>query len=109
MPTKSIRTLIFIWVAWIFILFGLQAWTGMRFHVEHPDVALEWTHTDTALTYKRNKSYLNEPFMNQHVAFDSVYYLSIATVWYADPKINTGEIYGEQVPLNNAFLPFTLD
>jgi len=47
--------------------------------------------------------------MNLHVAFDSEHYLSIATVWYTDPTINNGEIYGEQVPLNYAFLPFTLD
>jgi len=105
MSPKSIRTLFFIWIAWIFILLGFQAWAGMRFQVKHPDYALEWTPIDTALTYKRDKPYLNEPFMNQQVAFDSEYYLSIATVGYADPKVSTGEISGEKVPLNYAFLP----
>jgi hypothetical protein len=105
MSNKSIRTIILIWIAWIFILLGFQAWTGMRLQVKHPDYALEWTPIDTTLTYKLNKPYLNEPFMNQQVAFDSEYYLSIATVGYADPKVSTGEINGQQVPLNYAFLP----
>jgi len=78
----------------------------MRFQVKHPDYALEWTPIDTASSYNRDKPYLNEPFMNQQVAFDSEYYLSIATVGYADPEVSTGEINGEQVPLNYAFLPF---
>jgi Gpi18-like mannosyltransferase len=105
MSSKSIRTLIFIWIAWIFILLGFQAWAGLRFQVKHPDYALEWTPIDTALSYKRDKPYLNEPFMNQQVAFDSEYYLSITTVGYADPKVSSGDINGQKVPLNYAFLP----
>ncbi|MFZ2097302.1 MAG: mannosyltransferase family protein [Anaerolineales bacterium] len=77
----------------------------MRFQVQHPDFALEWTPIDTASTYKLDKPYLDEPFMNQQVAFDSEYYLSIATVGYADPKVSSTDILGEQVPLNYAFFP----
>jgi hypothetical protein len=105
-PSRSIYNLIFIWLAWIFTLLGFQAWTAMRFQVKHPDYALEWTPIDTALTYKHDKPYLNEPFMNQQVAFDSEYYLSIATVGYADPDVSAGEIQGESIPLNYAFMPF---
>lgn len=78
----------------------------MRFQVKHPDYALEWTPIDTALTYKLDKPYLKEPFMNQQVAFDSEYYLSIATVGYADPQVTSTIIHGEKVPLNYAFMPF---
>jgi Mannosyltransferase (PIG-V) len=105
MSNQSLRTIFFIWISWIFILLGFQAWTAMRFQVKHPDYALEWTPIDTALTYKLDKPYLNEPFMNQQVSFDSEYYLSIATVGYADSKVSTGEIHGKTVPLNYAFMP----
>jgi len=106
MSSQTPRNLILLWLAWIFILLGFQAWTVMRFQIKHPDYALEWTPIDTALTYKLDKPYLNEPLMNQQVAFDSEYYLSIATVGYADPKVTAGEIHGERVPLNYAFMPF---
>jgi hypothetical protein len=106
MSSQTLRNLIFLWLAWIFILLGFQAWSVMRFQIKHPDYSLEWTPIDTALTYKLNKPYLNEPFMNQQVAFDSEYYLSIATVGYTDPKVTAGDIHGERVPLNYAFMPF---
>jgi len=106
MSSQTLRNLIFLWLAWILILLGFQAWTVMRFQIKHPDNVLEWTPIDTALTYKLHKPYLNEPFMNQQVAFDSEYYLSIATVGYADPKVTAGDIQGKQVPLNYAFMPF---
>ncbi len=106
MPFKTVRNLILLWLVWIFILLGFQAWTVMRFQVRHPDYALEWTPIDSAPGYKLNKPYLNEPFMNQQVAFDSEYYLSIATIGYADPKVSAGTIFGKLTPLNYAFMPF---
>jgi len=106
MGARSIRHLILLWAAWIFILLGFQAWTVMRIQIKHPDYVLDWTPIDTAPTYKLNKPYLNEPFMNQQVSFDSEYYLSIATVGYDDPKVSYGRIHGERIPLNYAYLPF---
>ncbi|HSB65868.1 MAG TPA: mannosyltransferase family protein [Anaerolineales bacterium] len=106
MASRSIRNLILLWIAWILIVLGFQAWTVMRFQITHPDYALEWTPIDTARTYKLKKPYLNEPFMNQQVAFDSEYYLSIATVGYDDPKVSSGDINGQRLPLNYAYLPF---
>jgi hypothetical protein len=106
MVPRTVRIILFLWLAWIFILLGFQAWTVMRFQIKHPDYALEWTPIDTALNYKLDKPYLNEPFMNQQVAFDSEYYLSIATVGYADPQVSAAEILGERIPLNYAYLPF---
>jgi Gpi18-like mannosyltransferase len=106
MSFRTIRNLTLLWLAWIFILLGFQAWTVMRFQVKHPDFALEWTPIDTATTYKLHKPYLNEPFMNQQVAFDSEYYLSIATVGYNDPEVTSGIIYGQRLALNYAFMPF---
>ena len=105
MSSRSIRNLILLWLAWIFIVLGFQAWASMRFQVKHPDYALEWTPVDTALTYKLHKPYLNEPFMNQQVAFDSEYYLSIATVGYNDPQVTHGRVNGQSLSLNYAYLP----
>jgi hypothetical protein len=106
MSLRSIRNLIFLWLAWIFIVLGFQAWTMMRFQIIHPDYALEWTPIDTSRVNKLYRPYLNEPFMNQQVTFDSEYYLSIATVGYDDPKVTSGDINGQRLPLNYAFLPF---
>src|SRR5512137_1910516 len=106
MASTHFRKIFFLWLAWIFLLIGFQAWTGMRFQVKHPDYALEWTLIDTAVNYKLDKPYLNEPFMNQQVSFDSEYYLSIATVGYNDPEVSSGVIHGQRLPLNYAFLPF---
>src|SRR5512136_2511808 len=106
MSARSIRNLLILWFAWIFILLGFQAWTVMRLQIRHPDYALEWTPIDTAATYKLDKPYLNEPFMNQQVAFDSEYYLSIATVGYNDPQVTHGRIDGQSLSLNYAYLPF---
>ncbi len=105
MSSKTVRQILILWIAWIFIILGFQAWTVMRFQIKKPDFALEWTPIDTAATYKLNKPYLNEPFMNQQVAFDSEYYLSIATAGYNDPKVTSGIIHGQRLPLNYAFLP----
>ncbi len=105
MAPRIVRNLIILWLAWIFIVLGFQAWTVMRIQVKHPDYVLEWTPIDTATTYKLRKPYLNEPFMNQQVAFDSEYYLSIATVGYNDPKVTSGVINGRRLPLNYAYLP----
>jgi hypothetical protein len=103
---KSFASITILWLAWVFILLGFQAWTAMRFTIRHPDYVLEWTPIDTALSYKHDKPYLDEAFMNQQVAFDSEYYLSIATVGYADPAVTAGDIHGERIPLNYAFMPF---
>jgi len=52
-----------------------------------PDEVLEWTAEETYPGYQEKKVYLSEPFMNAHVAWDSEYYLSIATVGYDDPNV----------------------
>jgi hypothetical protein len=77
----------------------------MRVPILHPDYALLWTPDETTLESKQNVLYLNEPFMNRQVEMDSEYYLSIAVVGYADPLVSDGEINGQSVPLNYAFLP----
>jgi hypothetical protein len=83
---KSIRVIISIWVAWVFIVIGLQALATARMSVQYPDCAQEWTEEFTAAGYQEGHVFLLEPFMNNQVAWDSEYYLAIAVGGYDDPR-----------------------
>ena len=102
---KSLRTLIFIWISWAIILPAFQTWALMRFAPERPDKALGWTAEQTMPGAQSDKIYLNDPFMNQQVSWDSEYYLSIATVGYQDPAVYTCTVNGVKLSNNNAFMP----
>ncbi|MEM8857040.1 MAG: mannosyltransferase family protein [Chloroflexota bacterium] len=119
------RTIVLMWLCWAIILIGFQAFASGRLQPERPDNALFWTATETIEGSQDGKVYLNEPFLNNHVAWDSEYYLSIATVGYQDPAVNSVQMtsaqaieirpgvsiplvseVGEELALNFAFLPF---
>jgi hypothetical protein len=106
MMTRSLRVLIFIWLGWAIILPAFQTWALMRFTPERPDRALGWTEKETKPGAQNKKIYLNEPFMNYQVSWDSEYYLSIATTGYTDPAI-LGCRINDKIELshNNAFMP----
>lgn len=103
--TKSVRTLILIWIGWAILLPAFQAWALMRFVPQRPDKALGWTEKQTLPGAQDDQIYLNEPFMNQQVAWDSMYYLSIATVGYKDPAVYGCTVNGQEFSQNNAFMP----
>lgn len=122
---NPIVNIILMWSCWAVLLLGFQAFASARLQPERPDDALFWTATETTLGSQDEKIYLNEPFMNNQVAWDSEFYLSIAIVGYQDPAVRgvqmTGaqaiEIrpgvsmplvseIGEELSLNFAFLPF---
>ena len=48
---------------------------------------LRWTAAESNQEVQVGKQYLLEPFLNEHVAWDSEYYLSIAMHGYDDPEI----------------------
>ncbi len=111
--SQSVRLLLFAWIAWALILIGFQALAHARLELQRPDYVLPWTPGETQTEALPDRIYLNDPFLNQQVAWDSEYYLSIATVGYDDPNVNTAppdwrpELVGhEPVPLNYAFFPF---
>lgn len=81
------RTILGIWFAWLLLMLGYQALVPARLSVARPDYALEWTVTETATGSQKAKPYLNEPFLNAHVSWDSEYYLAIAAGGYEDPDI----------------------
>ena len=102
---KSLRTLIFIWIGWVIILPAFQTWALMRFVPERPDKALGWTAKQTMPGAQSDRIYLNEPFMNQQVSWDSEYYLSIAVVGYKDPAVYGCTVNNLELSQNNAFMP----
>ncbi len=117
--------ILLIWLCWAVILISFQSFASARLQPERPDDALFWTATETTAGSQDDKIYLNEPFMNNHVAWDSEFYLSIATVGYQDPAVRSVQMsaaqaveirpgvsiplvsdVGDELSLNFAFLPF---
>lgn len=82
-----------IWLGWALVMLAYHNFLPARFTIQPPDRALEWTATETMPGSQDGKIYLNEPFMNRHVSWDSEYYLAIAIGGYEDPNI--GRIPGE--------------
>ena len=87
MTRKSALTLVLIWILWAVILIGFQILAAARFQPDYPDTVLEWTAGETSPGAHDSQPYLLEPFMNQQVAYDSEFYLSIAYAGYDDPGL----------------------
>jgi hypothetical protein len=87
MKHHSIRNIVLIWLGWSFIMIGFQHWIGARLELVRPDYTLNWTAEGTTSHSQDGKPTLLEPFLNEQVAWDSEYYLSIASVGYDDPAI----------------------
>jgi hypothetical protein len=84
---KPLQKIFLVWLAWALIMVGFQAYVGARFEPKRPDYALSWTPGETTADSNLGKPYLLDPFLNAHVAWDSEFYLSIATVGYNDPDV----------------------
>lgn len=76
---SSIRTIIFIWLAWGLIIIGFQTVVEARLTVHKPDLALFWTSNETRPSSQNDQAYLKDLFMNEQVSWDSEFYLSMAT------------------------------
>lgn len=102
-----------LWAAWAIILFTYQIVVHARLAPKRPDNILPWTPDETQTELLPGRPYLVEPLFNYQVAWDSEYYISIATVGYDDPNVGTApppwnpEFAGHpRVSLNYAFFPF---
>ncbi len=102
---KKSGQIILLWLVWAILLIGFQQLVGNRFQPKRPDGALSWTLGETGRTSQKDQKYLNEPFMNEAVAWDSEYYLSIAVGGYDDPDSRWAELDGDEYALNYAFFP----
>ena len=99
--TVSMRNIIFIWVTWVAIILSFQTLVSLRLAPRFPDRALDWTSDATGPGYQKNHVYLLEEFMNQQVAWDSEYYLGIATGGYDNPQIPALTKFGYTIPAND--------
>lgn len=86
-PQSVFRRLFLIWLGWLAIMLVFQALVPLRLGVVRPDYALGWTQTETLAGSQVDKIYLTEPFMNQHVSWDSEFYLAIAVAGYDAPGV----------------------
>jgi hypothetical protein len=84
---SSIRKILLLWFGWSLIILVFQSTLGLRLHIQPPDRALFWTASETMPGSQSAKIYLNEPFLNSQVSWDSEYYLSIAARGYNDPAV----------------------
>ena len=94
------RFILPLWLAWVLIVIGFQALATARFLPQWPDRAQEWTEQYTGSNYQKGDVYLLDPFMNNQVAWDSEYYLGIASGGYNDPRIPTLTTSGNKIPTN---------
>lgn len=123
MTKNAFRKIVLLWLAWVFIVIGFQALATSRFKPVFPDTAQEWTEKETGPKYQQGRIYLLYPFMNNQVAWDSEYYLSISLHGYNDPFVynltpggpkifsqatlaDYQKVAEKSVPLNYAFFPF---
>lgn len=101
------RIVLGIWFGWALIMLGYHVFVPARFTVKPPDYALEWTSAETRPGSQNGKIFLNEPFLNRHVSWDSEYYLAIAVSGYEAPTIIriNGKI-GDSVSSAPTYWPF---
>jgi hypothetical protein len=121
---KPTRTIVLIWLAWVLIVISFQAWSTARIVPVYPDRSQDWVIKSTGAGYQEGRVYLLEPFMNDQVAWDSEYYLAIATGGYDNPRAphltpqglqtsvvdhqvsQSGSSFNQSIALSYAFFPF---
>jgi len=102
-----LRNLLLLWVAWFAILYSFQWLVTTRLDVSRPDYAVVWSASETQPDSNKGKIYLEEPFLNRQVAWDSEYYLGIAVGGYDDPAAGRAQdpVTGINWPKNYSFFP----
>jgi hypothetical protein len=103
---KQVWQMVFLWLAWSIIIVGYMELASIRYQPERPDYALVWSDTETTQRSNLNNPYLLDSMLNSIVAWDSEYYLSIATVGYEDiENVVPVEADGEVHSKSYAFFP----
>ena len=113
MNKRIFRNIVLLWLAWVLIVIGFQAFSTARFQPQWPD-RLIWNPElgdpkDPAevINYRQvGHPYLMEPFMNQQVSWDSENYIGISIGGYDDPCITVAyrsayALGGMVVPCND--------
>ena len=82
------RIIFGLWLGWALALLAFQVLAPARLELARPDYSVSWTATETLAGSQDGKIFLLDPFMNQHVSWDSEYYLAIAVSGYDAPTIH---------------------
>ena len=86
--------------------FLFQTIITARVTLQRPDYATDWTAQVTTTESLQNQPYLNEPWLNRQVAWDSEFYLAIAVGGYADPDASgISTLTGARLPFSYHFFP----
>ncbi|MGC8765313.1 MAG: mannosyltransferase family protein [Brevinematia bacterium] len=102
---RKIFKIVAYWFFWSFILILYQQIVTNRFFLKKPDTALSWTVFETQEYSWNNRPYLLKDFLNQHVAWDSEFYLAIADKGYDNDLVRVAGGRGQEYSLNYAFFP----
>ncbi len=86
---KAVANLVLIWLAWAILILVFQKAAVTRLQLKLPDTVLDWVSFDSTPEAHARQPYLLEPFLNEQVAYDSEFYLSIAIAGYNDPLLRT--------------------
>jgi hypothetical protein len=119
LPSGDMGRIVAVWFVWLAIVCTFQVVVEARVQPARPDYTLSWTQYSTQTQNLDCRAKLNDPFFNEHVAWDSEYYISIATTGYNDPEVqayypnnlagNSGipicQPASKWVSLNYAFMP----
>lgn len=100
-----LRSVVLMALLWGLSVIGFQLLVSARYAPERPDRVLPWTAAETGAHRHDQQPYLLEPFLHQLKAWDSEFYLSIATRGYDDPAVRSVEVDGRKVALDYAFFP----
>ncbi len=126
-PAPDAVRIVVLWATWLVVICAFQVVVQARLSPQRPDGVLAWTpsFTDTAISRTEGpgcRPRLADPLLNEHVSFDSEYYISIAAAGYDDPQSSsyvwsgyrvaiegvpacTPGMLGHYTPLNFAFMP----
>lgn len=107
MNKKTLGMLVLIWLGWFSALYVFQSVVFARFDVARPDTAVSWSEYETEASSTSRSPYLQDPFLNNQVAWDSEYYLGIAVGGYDDPRggRETNPATGRTTARNYSFFP----
>jgi hypothetical protein len=105
-----VRNIVLLWLAWVLIVIGFPLLAEARFQPQWPD-QLIWfpemgdpTDPKEVINYRQvGHPYMNEPFMNHQVSWDSENYIGISIGGYDDPCITVA--YESVYPLGGMIVP----
>jgi hypothetical protein len=98
---KSIQQIALIWFVWSILIIVYMQFSATYINSTRTDGQQE-------ANYYPTQPYLNEPFLNSQVSWDSEFYLSVATVGYDDENVRlvSNQAGTESYSMSYAFFPF---